>query len=158
MGKLRISQGQGVEGFPLFVLGQEGTAIVVGMEMEIEQQIAVELWMGDLYRLDSLCAAGHLVVEVPDVGGATIEGGRLVDSWSGANASVKLFPSHGQTTLHRTVLAREAADEAACIAAWLDQEAARLRVISCAGELASRVPRLPRFVPSETRGRAGRGR
>ena len=109
-------------------------------------------------RLDALCAAGRVTVEALDGGGATIENGRLLDAWAGAEPSVRMFPSHGRTDPDRTVMACDAADEAVCIAAWLDKEAPRLRLVSCDGELASTLPRLPRFVPAATRPPGGRER
>ena len=46
-------------------------------------------------------------------------------------------------------LPRELADELACVARWLDTEAGRVRLVHCEGELASRLPRLPRFEARE---------
>ena len=46
-------------------------------------------------------------------------------------------------------LPRSDADEVACIAAWLDKEAHRVRVVSCDGELASPAAVLPKFTPVE---------
>ena len=48
---------------------------------------------------------------------------------------------------------RDLADELACVASWLEAEAARVRVVRCEGELASPLPRLPRYEPRETRTR-----
>ena len=42
-------------------------------------------------------------------------------------------------------LPRHLADELACVGTWLDAEAGRLRLVHCDGELASPLPRLPRF-------------
>ncbi len=109
-------------------------------------------------RLDALCGAGRVVVEVADGGGATIEGGRLLDAWSGPQPSVRIWAAGSGADPDRSPLARDAADEAVCIAAWLDREAPRLRLVSCDGELASTLPRLPRFVPSPTRSPGARGR
>jgi hypothetical protein len=44
-------------------------------------------------------------------------------------------------------LPRDVADEVACIASWLDTKAARIRLLSCDGELSSLLPRLPRYEP-----------
>ena len=44
-------------------------------------------------------------------------------------------------------LPRELADEVSCVAAWLDAEASRLRLVACDGELASPLPRLPSYEP-----------
>ena len=40
------------------------------------------------------------------------------------------------------------ADELGCVASWLDAEAARVRVVRCDGQLASPLPRLPRYEPA----------
>ena len=39
-------------------------------------------------------------------------------------------------------------DELACVVSWLDAEAARVRVVRCDGQLASPLPRLPRYEPA----------
>ena len=48
---------------------------------------------------------------------------------------------------------RHLADELACVGTWLDAEAGRLRLVHCDGELASPLPRLPRFEPRRTQAR-----
>ena len=50
-------------------------------------------------------------------------------------------------------VARHLADELACVASWLEAEASRVRVVRCEGELASPLPRLPRYEPREARAR-----
>jgi DNA polymerase-3 subunit epsilon len=110
-------------------------------------------------RLNALCAAGRLIIEAPDGGGAAIEAGRLLDAWAANDdPSARIWTVQSDANPDRIVLAKDAADEAACIAAWLDREACRLKLVSCAGELASSLPRLPRFVPSETPGPDRRAR
>ncbi|HZN15460.1 MAG TPA: DEDD exonuclease domain-containing protein [Acidimicrobiales bacterium] len=109
-------------------------------------------------RLDALCAAGRVTVEVLDGGGATIENGRLLDAWSEPQASGRIRVPSAPENPPRTPLACDAADEVACIAAWLDREAPRLRLISCGGELTSTVPRVPRFSPAEKPERGRRER
>ena len=109
-------------------------------------------------RLSALCAAGRLTVELPAIGGALIEHGRLVDAWSGPQASARIWDAQRVADPRRSVLGREEADEVATIAAWLDREAGWVRLVSCGGELASTVPPVPRFSPSEKRGRVARER
>jgi hypothetical protein len=42
-------------------------------------------------------------------------------------------------------LPTHAADELACVAAWLDKESARVRLVSCDGEMTSLLPALARY-------------
>jgi hypothetical protein len=44
-------------------------------------------------------------------------------------------------------LPKELADEVSCVAAYLEQRAARVRLVSCDGTLAWPLPRLPSFEP-----------
>ena len=53
-------------------------------------------------------------------------------------------------------LPRHLADELACVGTWLDAEAGRLRLVHCDGELASPLPRLPRFEARPARDRPSR--
>lgn len=97
-------------------------------------------------RLDGLRRSGRLVLEVP---GGTVElaGGRLVRSWDvAAGEELPFEPALSPADL-RTPVPTELADELACVAAWLEREAHRLRVATCDGELASPLRRLPRFDP-----------
>ena len=43
--------------------------------------------------------------------------------------------------------AHHLADEVATVAAWLEREAARVRLVSCSDELASHASRVPAFEP-----------
>lgn len=47
-----------------------------------------------------------------------------------------------------TPVPRHLADELACVARWLDTEAARVKLVACEGELSWPLPRLPRFEPT----------
>ena len=58
-----------------------------------------------------------------------------------------LFASACDDTVEQGPLPRELADEVSCVAAWLDAEAARLRLVACDGELASPLPRVPTYEP-----------
>ncbi|HUF32713.1 MAG TPA: DEDD exonuclease domain-containing protein [Acidimicrobiales bacterium] len=101
-------------------------------------------------RLDGLRRAGRLVVALPDGARAELVGGVLSLAWVGDQPSL---PASAATPAPLVVpgapLDREAADEVACVAAWLDKEAHRVRVVSCDGELTSPVVALPRFQPVE---------
>ncbi|HET7653454.1 MAG TPA: DEDD exonuclease domain-containing protein [Acidimicrobiales bacterium] len=88
-------------------------------------------------RLDGLRRSGRLDVEVPGEERAVLDGGRLV-----LGDAAELFPALTQTDDERRL-----ADELACVAEWLDRRAGRMRLVSCDGELASPLPRLPTFEP-----------
>ena len=93
-------------------------------------------------RLDALRRSGRL--EFEDVGGRrlVLAGGRLAD---GTLFSPELDDDP------TAPVPRELADELGCVAAWLDAEAARLRLVACEGELASPLPRLPTYEPRTRR-------
>ena len=104
-------------------------------------------------RLDGLRRAGRVELRAPDGSGAVLDGGRLLapatlldsppaDSHDAANAA----DSHDDADVGLP-LPRHLADELACVGTWLDAEAGRLRLVHCDGELASPLPRLPRFEP-----------
>jgi DNA polymerase-3 subunit epsilon len=99
-------------------------------------------------RLDGLRRAGHVVLDLPGGIAVELDGGRLLRSWSGGTAPLALDdrPEAIPLTLP---LPRSDADEVACVAAWLDKEAHRVRVVSCDGELTSPVAALRRFTPVE---------
>ena len=100
-------------------------------------------------RLDGLRRAGRIVVEIPGRGGVELDGGLLVRSWTGEQPPLTLdtisAPPAGP-------LPRHLADEVAVVAAWLEREAARVRLVSCSDELTSLVGRLPRFEPRASDG------
>jgi len=89
-------------------------------------------------RLEALRRSGRL--EVEDVTGrrVVLAAGRLMDgpllALGAENEIIGPLP-------------RDLADEVSCVAAWLDAEAARLRLVACDGELASPLPRLPNYEP-----------
>ncbi len=111
-------------------------------------------------RFDTLRRAGRTVVEVPGRGGAELDGGRLVRAWA-ADGQARLLeaadadgdgptdPALGDPALadHALPPGRHLADELACVAAWLDQEAARVRLVHSDGGLSSPFPTLPSFEP-----------
>ncbi len=126
-------------------------------------------------RLDALRRTGTLVLELAD---STVElfAGRLVRSWGAAPLDAAL-PFDAALLLDAATLGRDAArprdaavpfdggqgcavsdpgrpvptelaDELACVAAWLEREAHRVRVLRCDGELTSALWPLPRFQPT----------
>jgi DNA polymerase III subunit epsilon len=103
-------------------------------------------------RLHALRDAGRLMVDLPGEGGAVLCGGRLVESWNAAGSGPGLLTEAIEPGDPRaTPLRREAVDELACVAGWLDARAARVRVLECEGGLAWPLPRLPRLQPVRAR-------
>ncbi len=98
----------------------------------------------------------RMVLDLPDGGGAELRRGRLVDAWpvddeagdrSGTSRqpaldAVELPSDHGPLPLAM-------ADELSCVAAWLDDNAHRLRLVHVDGELASPLPALPSFAADD---------
>lgn len=100
-------------------------------------------------RLDGLRRAGRVVLDVPGTGAAELAAGRLVrvrrrlaDELALEDAAPP--PPEGP-------LAPSEVDEVACVAQWLEQSAAKVRLVSCEGELTSPVRVLPRFDPAPAR-------
>ncbi|MBV8303815.1 MAG: hypothetical protein JOZ04_06370 [Acidimicrobiia bacterium] len=94
-------------------------------------------------RLESLRRSGRLEVEGPDGRRVVLAGGRLLDGPLFAAASGDESDERGEPG----PIPRDLADEVSCVAAWLDAEASRLRLVACDGELASPLPRLPSYEP-----------
>ena len=97
-------------------------------------------------RLDGLRRAGTVVIEVPGRGGIELDGGLLVRSWSGAQPPLTLAMAPASPP---GPLPRHLADEVAVVAAWLEREAHRVRLVSSSDGLTSPAGRLPRFEPRE---------
>jgi DNA polymerase-3 subunit epsilon len=89
-------------------------------------------------RLETLRRSGR--VEVEDACGRrlVLAGGRLLD---GPLLAPEVDDDPGAP------VPCELVDELGCVAAWLDAEAPRLRLVACDGELASSLPRLPSYEP-----------
>jgi DNA polymerase-3 subunit epsilon len=98
-------------------------------------------------RLDGLRRAGRVVLDLPGGIAAELDCGRLVRTWVDGVAPLDLLDRALPLPL-TLPLPRSDADEVACVAAWLDKEAHRVRVVSCDGELTSPVAALPRFQPT----------
>jgi DNA polymerase-3 subunit epsilon len=94
-------------------------------------------------RLDALRDAGRLALEV-EGGRAIVEHGRLVATWTGEGEPAPSLLSEQPPV---GPLPKELADEVSCVAAYLEQRAARVRLVSCDGTLAWPLPRLPTFEP-----------
>jgi hypothetical protein len=99
-------------------------------------------------RLDAVRRAGRVLLEVPGRGGVELDGGVLVRSWHGNQPPLTLeVTPGGETSDARGPLPRHLADEVAVVAAWLEREAARVRLVSCSEGLVSATVRIPRFEP-----------
>jgi len=100
-------------------------------------------------RLDALRQAGRLELRLPDDAWAVVEAGLLQSTGTdgGGHPPPGLpLPVEG-TGDPRGPLPRHMADEVATIASWLDSRATKVRIVACAGELSSPLPRLPTFEP-----------
>ncbi len=92
-------------------------------------------------RFDGLRRSGRVEVVVADVDEpAVLGGGRLIGGDELALDDVDA--DEGPVPRHL-------ADELSCVAAWLDAETAKgtVHLLHCDGELASPLPRMPRFTP-----------
>ncbi|MCU1453149.1 MAG: exonuclease, polymerase epsilon subunit family [Acidimicrobiales bacterium] len=112
-------------------------------------------------RFEALRRAGRIVIEVPGRSGAELRHGRLVRSWSlsargqrDTPLPLDLDPSAPEAsdlgpqmlpTGHPEPLPKALADELGCVAAWLDREAATVRLVHCDRGLSSPFPALPSF-------------
>jgi DNA polymerase-3 subunit epsilon len=92
-------------------------------------------------RLEALRRSGRLEIEDADGRRVILAAGRLLDGPLFATAAAI------DDVVDDGPLPRELADEVGCVAAWLDAEASRLRLVACDGELASPLPRLPSYEP-----------
>jgi hypothetical protein len=102
-------------------------------------------------RFDGLRSSGRLVIEVPGQHGAELDGGRLIRAWTGPVAQAALpFDEAGDAPTDGPV-PRHLADELACVAGWLEANAARVRVVHCEKGLHSRLPALPSFAVAPAR-------
>ncbi|MBK5224655.1 MAG: DEDD exonuclease domain-containing protein [Acidimicrobiia bacterium] len=113
-------------------------------------------------RVDALRASGRLVVEAADGGGAEIQGGLLVRAWAADSRDAPHLP--GLEPLATAVEpsddlrlppSRDRIDELLCVANWLDQRAADLRVIHADGPLAHLLVSIPRFEARRSTLRSG---
>ncbi len=127
-------------------------------------------------RFDTLRRAGRVVLEVDGRSGAELLHGRLVRAWRispGGPTPVPLpidldpaAPDQLVAALRRpeggaqahdgdlgegmepgTPVPKALADELLCVAAWIDRELPRIRVVSADGPLVSPAPPMPTFEP-----------
>jgi len=102
-------------------------------------------------RLHALRHAGRVTVAVPGEGGAVLAGGQLLGSWGPAEPGPGLLGELEPQAPLSAPVPREAVDELACVSAWLEARAGRLRLVECEGGLAWPLPRLPRLEPARAK-------
>lgn len=110
-------------------------------------------------RLDALRAAGTLVVELHNGGGAELRAGRLRRAWS--SPTLDSVPEHGSSTeapapAELEPPSPEELDELVCVASWLARDAHRLRIAYAERGLRERLHRLPSFAAAAPRRRPAR--
>ncbi|MCC5953016.1 MAG: DEDD exonuclease domain-containing protein [Acidimicrobiia bacterium] len=123
-------------------------------------------------QLTSLRASGELVVEDPGAGGARLIGGVLRESW-GPDGQTRLLdpdppgsaadpsPHHvadGDALLLTTddsqwVAGTHEVDELVAVARWLEDRAARIRIVACSGTFALPRTPVPTFAIERSAGR-----
>ena len=71
-----------------------------------------------------------------------LEGGRLLRAWSVGELALGVACGPPEAT-EAGWLPADLSDELACVAAWLDKNAPRVRLVRCDGMLASPFPAVP---------------
>jgi DNA polymerase-3 subunit epsilon len=93
-------------------------------------------------RAEQLRRSGTVELDVGDGRRVELHGGRLLRAWSEGELALGVACEPPEATddawLHAAL-----ADELACVAAWLDRNAPRVRLLHCDGVLASPLPALP---------------
>jgi DNA polymerase-3 subunit epsilon len=108
-------------------------------------------------RFDALRGAGRMDLEVAGEGRYVLEAGVLVDvaaSAAGPTADGSLLTGVAHPPGPLPPLAREAVDEVAAVASWLEANATRVRLVATESGWAWPLTRPPRFRPREAAGRS----
>jgi DNA polymerase-3 subunit epsilon len=115
-------------------------------------------------RLDGLARSGRILVDIPGAGRVELRDGRLRQAWplgdeTDPTAALPFGddrddPATDETRTAPLPLARELADELACVASWMEAHAQTVHLVTAERGLSSPLPRLPSFDPR----RARRGR
>ena len=163
----RLARGLTVEpGLLLEPLGARMAALAAARRYEEAAEVrdraaALGRALARQRRMDALRAAGRLVVELPGSGGAALVDGRVADAWCGPRplggiscagtawgaVAAALGPGPGDAGWP-TPVARDHADEVLAVAAWLDANVDRIRLVECTHGLCLPVAALPSFVPA----------
>ena len=93
-------------------------------------------------RSDQLRRSGTIELDLGNGTSVELDGGRLLRAWSVGELAlgVACEPPAASTTSWVPV---ELADELTCVAAWLDRNARKVRLVHCDGTLASPLPAMP---------------
>lgn len=100
-------------------------------------------------RFDALRRAGRVELEVDGCSGAELHHGRLVRAWTVTRTGITPLPLPAHLEPDSAdpdlPLPTALADELACVAAWLDHDAHRIRVVHADLALTSPYPALPSY-------------
>ncbi|MEY2459036.1 MAG: polymerase subunit epsilon [Acidimicrobiaceae bacterium] len=93
-------------------------------------------------RTEQLRRSGIIELDLGNGSHVELDGGRLLRAWSIGELAlgVACEPPEASATSWVPV---ELADELACVAAWLDRNARKVRLVHCEGTLASALPAVP---------------
>jgi DNA polymerase-3 subunit epsilon len=93
-------------------------------------------------RTEQLRRSGTIELDLGNGSLVELDGGRLLRAWSVGELAlgVACEPPAASTT---NWIPAELADELACVAAWLDRNAPKVRLLRCDGTLASALPAVP---------------
>jgi DNA polymerase-3 subunit epsilon len=116
------------------------------------------------HRFDGLRRAGRVVVEIGDRSRVELDHGRLRRSWSLSSRGIEalplpldldpaapdalIAPLHDDPDHAEPPLPKAIADELSCVAAWLEKEAGRIRVVHADRALDLTPRPFPTFVPT----------
>jgi DNA polymerase-3 subunit epsilon len=93
-------------------------------------------------RTDQLRRSGTIELDLGNGSHVELDGGRLLRAWSVGELALTVACGPPAASTASWVPA-ELADELACVAAWLDKNARRVRLVHCDGLLASALPAVP---------------
>jgi DNA polymerase-3 subunit epsilon len=102
-------------------------------------------------QLDGLRRAGRVELELDAGRRLVLDAGVLPPQAGVGPSGDPPDPFAGALADPLAPLPHHLADELACVASWLQAEARRVRLVRCDGELASALPRLPRYEPRAAR-------
>jgi len=95
-------------------------------------------------RVEHLRRAGRVVIELPGRGRAELFDGRFVRAWSD-DGTLALGGHCDEDGAPTGPLPRHVADEVWCVAGWLEQKAAQVRLVHCDNGLTSAYPPIDSF-------------